>query len=53
MHVLAKHIDIKKKIGYKLNIFYRRLILINQLFARTLITFDFRCRIIGVKVLVI
>ena len=35
-----------------MNIFYGRLPLINQAFARTLTFFDFRCRFISVKPLV-
>ena len=39
----------KKKLSYKLNILYLRLAFINQVFAKTLITFGFRCRIISAK----
>ena len=38
-----KNIYIKEKFGCKFNIFNRRLVLINQVFARTLATFRFRC----------
>ena len=34
-----------------MNIFYWRLVLISQVFARTLTTFGFRCKIITVKLL--
>ena len=40
---------IKGKLGEKLNIFYRRLVLKNKVFARTLTAFGFRCRIISVE----
>ena len=34
-----------------MNIFYWRLVLISQVFARTLTTFGFRCKIITAKLL--
>ena len=50
---VCKNIYIKEKLGEKLRTCYWRLVLINQVFARILTTFGFRCRIISVKPLML
>ena len=42
---------LNRKYRLKIDYFYQRMILINQVFARTLTIFDFRYRIISVKLL--
>ena len=46
---VCKNIYKKRKIRLKTEQFFLRLVLINQVFARTLTTFSFRCKIISVK----